>query len=461
MMETLQLTENVTMLYGEGVAVSLFDGDKLRGGKMQPTSTVRKDLTSTASSVAFWGTNNCWPQQVVKEINESDVLRPLIVGKAKRQMGEGLAYGKFVKTATGYEVREIRVPEVERWLKRTNATLFCYESWLDWITHGNIFPEFQMTFGGQVAAVYCQDANRVRLKKKDEDGRISTAYLSGRWPENVKPGSEHVMELPALDPYYDVAGQIMASKQARLIMPVRILVDDNDYYGQAPWHGLIVGGYLELAKAIIRSKLHLTRNLALLRFHIEIGSEFWEAAYPGFTQKPIDERRKLKEDVRDAFTNWITGQEKSGRTLLTDMVLEDIGHGKVREYRSLWKITPIKLDIPTGAYVEDSAEVDAKIIRAFVDAALFNQTPSKDRNSSGSGSDKRIAHTIDLLDNQIDAEMVLKPFDIVSEVNGWHELYGDGNLVWWFRALHTTTRDQTMGMVTEKDTNKPKPSKAQ
>lgn len=459
-MEVMHLNDELSVMFGyDGAATSLYLGDKPRGGRLAPTPSVKKDALTGNSAVAFWGASNAWPQEVTKEVNESDVLRPLIVGKAKRNIGEGIAYGKWVKTSKGYECQELRVTEIQQWLKRTNALLFVYESWVSWLTHGNIFPELQTTFSGGIAGLYCQDANRVRLSTKDKNGRITKAYISGRWPDNVKPGSEHVIELPALDPYYDVAGQIADSKQARFILPQRLLTDDNDYYGQAPWHGLITGGYLGLAKAIIKAKLHLTRNLAMIRYHIEIGSGFWTKAYPGFDEKPIEERRKIKADVRDEFTKWVTGVEKSGRTLLTDMEMEGLGP-QAKEYRSLWKITPLKLEIPTGAYVEDSAEVDAKIIRAFVDAALFNQTPSKDRNSSGSGSDKRIAHSIDLLDNQIDAELVLAPFNVASQLNGWDEKYGGGDLQWWFRTLHTQTADQAMGSPSEKDTNTPKPSKA-
>lgn len=460
MIEAVHFSDELSLLFGDNAAMSLSLRDRTRGGRMEPTASVRRDQLSGSGDVAFWGAGNCWPQDVTQEVNESDVLRPLIHGKAKRNIGEGIAYGKWVETGNGFECKEIRVPEIQQWLKRTNALNFVFSSWINWITHGNTFPEIQMTYGGQVAALYCQDANRVRLSKKDQHGRINNAYISGRWPDGVKPGSEHVMTLPALDPHFDVSGQIRSSNHARFILPIRLLIDDNDYYGQAQWHGLITGGYLELAKAIIRSKLHLTRNLSLIRYHVEIGNEFWEAAYPGFFDLPIEKRREIKRTVRDEFTRWVTGEEKNGRTLLTDMVLDNLT-GPAKQYRSLWKITPLKLDIPTGAYVEDSAEVDAKIIRAFVDASLFSQTPSKDRNSSGSGSDKRIAHSIDLLDNQIDAELVLQPFDVVSELNGWHERFGDGDLQWWFRTMHTTTSDQTMGMVTEKDTNKPKPSKAE
>jgi hypothetical protein len=284
--------------------------------------------------------------------------------------------------------------------------------------------------------------------------------ISGKWSQGAGIDAKGNLKLPALDPYFDVAGQITASNKSRFILPLRILTGDNDYYADGIWHGLIEGGYLDLAKAIIKSKLWLTTNLSLIRYHIEIGSEFWELAFPGFGKKTIEERKAIKTQVTEAFTEWVTGQEKAGRTLLTDMLLDDIAiGGKMKEYRSLWKITAFKLDIPTGAYVEDSAEVDAKIIRAFMDPSLFGQTPSKDRNSSGSGSDKRVAHTHELLDNAVEMELLMTPFDVMAETHGWHETYAPGQMLkFWCKSYHAATLDRTLSAVAEKQAPQKPPS---
>lgn len=424
-------------------------------GRFGPTRTEKEMGVVNLGNVAAWGASNDWPQRVVEEMRSSDLLRPLARKHAKRMIGQGLVYGTTtIDERTGEEkMKVMRHLEIDRWLKRTNISMFLYGSWIDWVQQGNIFPELQMDLGGQVAGLYHQDATRCRLSLKDDYGRIPHCYIGGDWASGGTESAKGTFKLPAVDPFFDVAGQIRASKQGRFIMPIRLLVDDQDYYGEAPWHGLIHGGYLDLARAIIAAKKYLTENLSHIRYHVEIGSEFWALNNPGWDQKKPEEKKAIKAEVVKAFTKWATGMDKAGRTLVTDMLTDDIA-GK-KEYRSLWKITPIKLEIPTGAYVEDSSEVDAKIIRAFMDQSLFGATPSKDRNSSGSGSDKRIAHTHELIDNQIDCELILSPLDVVAEVNGWHEKYGNGQMLkFWFRGYHSATLDRTLGAVSESDPTK-------
>lgn len=452
---------DASLIFHTGTGATIFTESKLRGGALGPTASEAYNPVLTSTEVAYWGDTNTWPQQVVAELNTSDLLRPLIRKQAKRMIGQGLVYGTTtVDENTGEErMRVMRHLEIDRALKRTNITLYCYEAWNDWLAFGNVFAELQMDFGGRVVGIYCQDATRCRLSRKEnKTGRIAQCHISGRWTQSASPSGEYVNTLPALDPYYDPADQIRRSKQGRFILPLRLLVDDNDYYGQAPWHGLINSGWLEVAKAIPKLKRYLMDNMMLIRYHVEIGNEFWPMAYPGWKEMKPEERKKKKDEVVTAFTQWATGMEKAGRTLLTDMLTDEVTQKK--EYRSLWKITPLKLEIPTGAYVEDSAEVDAKIIRAFMDASLFGATPSKDRNSAGSGSDKRIAHTHELLDNQVDAEMILTPLDVMAEVNGWHEKYGNGQLIkFWFKGYHSATLDRTLGAVSQQPAP-PKPSNA-
>lgn len=436
---------------------------KPRGGAYGPTSTEKANATITnATEVAFWGSDNAWPQRVVEEIRTSDLLRPLIRKLAKRQIGAGLRYGHVEIKENGDEVRRaMQVPEIDRWLRRTNHKLFELEAWNDLITQGNVFAEFQMDYDNKVAGVFCQDACRARLARKDDYGRIKHCYLSGSWPDGARHDDKKTLRIVALDPYYDVPGQLQKGTQGRYILPIRLLVDDADYYGQGVWHGLIEGGYLDLLKAILKTKLYLTLNLSLFRYQLEVGSEWWELAYPGWKDKPVEEKKKLRDDLRKSFAKWVQDQTAQGRVLLTDMVLDEMAAPGKKEYRSLWKVTPFKLDLPTGAYVEDTAEMDAKVIRAFMDASLFGSTPSKDRNSAGSGSDKRVAHDIDLMDNQADADMITAVYEHVAEVNGWNDKYGDGKpLRFWFKSFHTATADTSTGKLYQKDPNATPPPKA-
>lgn len=436
------------VLYAEGVGLSFFTEAPKVKGYYGSTRTEKTDTLQADGDVAYWGPNNDFPQQVTREIKSSDLLMPLIRKQAKTMIGQGLVYGTTsINEETGEEkLRPMRVLEIDRWLKRTNSTKYLYESLIDWVSHGNVFAELQMAYDGTVAGIYAQDANRCRLSRKDKSGMIRNCYLAGDWGLGGGDSKKRI-KLTALDPDYDVAGQIASGTFSRAIIPIRLIVDDNDYYGQAPWHGLITSGWLEVAKAIPKLKKYLMENMMLIKYHIEIGQEYWELRYPGWGKMEQPKRAEIKKKVVTEFSKWAAGAEKAGRTMMTEMLLDEI---KKDSYRSLWKITPLKLDIPTGAYIEDSQEADFHIVRAFMDPSLFGIAPGKDRNSAGSGSDKRIAHTHHLIDNFIDTQLLLSPYDAVAEVNGWNEKYGNGQMLqFWFKAYHSATLDRTLGAISE------------
>lgn len=442
----------------DGNATFIVTGDVLFNmegkvrGRYGPSSTEKWDPTAGLGDVAYWGADNLRPQQVIEAVRKSDLLRPLIHKHARRMIGKGLAYGTLVLDKHGEEKpRPMRVPEIDQALRRTRGSVFLYETLVDYNMHGNAFVELQTDMEGRVVGLYNQDAARCRLTKKNKVGLSTHCVISGKWAQGAGADAEGNVKLPTVDPYYDVAGQVKKSNQGRLVLPLRILHEDNDYYADAPWHGLIDGNYLELAEAIIKTKLWLTVNLSLIRYQVEVGEEFWPLAFPGWKDLKPEEKKDNKEKVATTIRNWLTGQEKSGRVLISDMLIGDINGQagmQLKEYRSLWKVNTFKLDIPTGAYVEDSAEVDAKIIRAFMDQSLFGATPSKDRNSSGSGSDKRVAHSIEVLDNSVEMELLLTPFDVMADTHGWHEKYGNGQLIrFWTKTHSPATLDKTLGGV--------------
>ena len=445
--EPLHSSPGGTVLYSPGIRATFFTAARRSFG---PSPSLKKDTTTGTGDVALWGAQNNYPQVVTEWLNKSDVLRPLLRRMANKLIGQGLVYGTTEVDARGeQQFRVLDVPAIDAALEDTNHLLYLQESANDWFAHGNVFSELQMNGRGEVVGLFCQDANRCRLSRKDTQGRITRCYIDGEWP-NRRDIRKETIDLPALDPYYRVADQVREASSGRLILPLRLLIDDLDYYGIAPWHGLITSGWLDVAEYIPKLKKSLMENLITIRYHIEISEDYWPHAYPGFIDKPADEKTKIKKDAIDAFSKWAAGVEASGRTLLTPMVADQIA----KDYRSMWKVNQLKLEIPTGAYIEDSQEADFHIVRAFMDPTLFGIAPGKDRNSAGSGSDKRMANTHHVLDGFSDAHMLLTPFRLMADVNGWHQRFGQGKRIkFWFKSYHAATLDRTQGAITTNPAN--------
>lgn len=446
--QVLEMVEKDGVYYHDGLKATFNTGDTRPRGRVGPTPSEKDDGTLTTGKVAFWGENNDHPQEIVEVIQKSDILQPLIVQSAKMMIGQGLVYGTTdIDEVTGEEVlKPMQVPEIEDLLEDFNSDLYLYESAIDWFTSGNAFQEIQMNFGGTVAGLYCNDFTRCRLSRKDPKGRITTAFVDGDWPGRYDIRKETIA-MPALDPYYRIPQQIRASKADRFMLPIRILAHDRDYYGRAPWHGLIDSGVLEIAADTLSWRKFFLKNAMTLRYHIEVDSRFWTEKYPGFLEKPKEDQKTIKQNELDAFVKWGTGVEKSGKTLMTTLLMDPVS--KVQW--SLWKITPFKLEVSSGAYIPDGQDSDFRTARSFMDPTLFGIAPGKDRNSAGSGSDKRIAHTHHVLDSHSDANLLLTGHRVMTEVNDWHKKYGNGKRIKWrFRGYHAATQDRVLGAIAAK-----------
>lgn len=446
--EVIDLVEGPDGVYIHTGIGALFNTDARPRGRVGPTPSEKDDGTLTTGKVAFWGENNDHPQEIVEVIRKSDILLPLIVQSAKMLMGQGSMYGTTeYDDATGEEImKPMAVPEIDDTLEDFNSDLYLYESGIDWFSSGNAFQEIHMTHGGTVAGLYCNDFTRCRLGRKNSNGQITQAYVDGDWAGRFQP-RDKTITIPALDPYYRIPQQIRASNAARFMLPIRILAHDRDYYGRAQWHGLMDSGVLEFSTEVLKWRRFYLKNSMTLPYQIKVDRIYWSNKYKGFYEMPPKKQKELKKKELDAFTEWATGVERAGRSIMTEMQTDPIS----KFQWSLWEIIQFKIETSAGQYIPDGQDSDFRTARAFMDPTLFGIAPGKDRNSAGSGSDKRIAHTHHVLDSHSDANLLLTGHRVMTEVNDWHKKYGKGKRIKWrFRGYHAATQDRVLGAIAAK-----------
>jgi hypothetical protein len=69
------------------------------------------------------------------------------------------------------------------------------------------------------------------------------------------------------------------------------------------------------------------------------------------------------------------------------------------------------------------------------------QGPGRNSQSAGSGSDKRVAREIYLLNAKVDQDIILEPLNaVVNPFNGWKKRYP--RMTWWFRNYFLATQNQ-------------------
>lgn len=396
----------------------------------------------TDGEVAPWGENNLFPDEVMADVRASSLLGPLIDWQARKLYGEGMVYGTVTPGGDGGENFELRREnEIDDWLERSSFLMHLQRGFRNWYTYENVFPLFQRSKGNGIAGCYFQDAFKCRLGLQSATtGLVDRAFVASAWKDIHSVNNSAVQKYTALNPMYDVAGQFQGSKEEFMMLPLRLLVDGETYYHLASWDGVRKSGVNTVAALVWKLKEYLLKNQMLIKYHIEVHEEFWPIRYPDWDQKK-ELQAQRKQDEADAFTAWAMGVQNAGRTLMTAMLNREFDGGK--DSFSLWKIHELKMELPKGAYIEDSQEADAHIIRAKgVPDTLFGATPGK-KMGAGSGSDKRIAGTDYRLDMRSHADFLLQTMNVVSRVNGWNDRYNKGRpLRFTMRSLYTATLDR-------------------
>lgn len=397
-----------------------------------PTPVAEKMAES--GNVALWGATGDFPKRVIEDKRRTPLVAAVIERKVNLLISGGLTYGRVViDEYTGQDrMVPMREKHIEKFKKDINHTLYLRESANDWYTFYNVFAEFQMGRGyDRVVGMGIQDASDVRLGTMNDDAEITRAYIAD-WNNGATEAD--AFQRPALDPYYNVATQLLDLKQAKSILPIRVLNDGDKYYGLAPWDGLRANGTIDIANRINDLKRLLLDNIMHIRYHIEADERYWPTIIPGYSkmEKPA-QIAAMKKHV-EAIDEWAKGKGQAGAFM--SMML---GHGGEANQTSLLRITEKKMTIPDGAYIEDSQETHFIICRDMgLKPGLHGISPSKSGSSPGSGSEERMARTSHILDCKSDQDMILKPFEVVRDVNGWDE-----DIVFWFANYYAATLDRT------------------
>lgn len=405
-MENVVLAENpdCTILYHEGLnAVAV-----MKNGKQNtPTSSIEKQSGSDAYMA--WGDANNYPQNVLTLCENNSIIPSTINWKVRTVKGNGLVYGTFENGT----FTPVELPEVELFLEQNDIDLYLEESLSDLFWWGNAFPELVLDANrNQVIAIAAQEAMHCRYSKQNTKGQKEFVFVDANWPE----GKETTWtKIKTIDPYFDPVTWVKSGKDVRFVYPLSISSPGKVYYQRADWHSVVFGGWLDVANKIPEFKKAILDNQVSIKYLIEVADYWWEWKYPNWAQlKPEDKKAKQQEEFKN-FTDFMSGAPNAGKALMVQFKTDKVT-GK--EWTG-WKVTPVEDKYKTGMYMEESQEASAHILFALgVDATLIGNTPGKGMGS-GSGSDKKVAHNIFVLNHKTIQEKVSKPLNFIAKYNNW------------------------------------------
>lgn len=374
------------------------------------------------TGVVRWGENNNFPSDIAKVVEDSIDLSAFIDFLVKSSYGQGLEYGIWTldELKNEWVLKLINDPEIDLFFKKMNVQALVMDILKNFYTFWNVFPQFVMSKDRtKICTLAITQAKTCRYEAPDKyNSQLKkNILLNPNW-ENGNAKSPETLPVKCYDSNtYDLVSQIAIDKPRNFIVPITYSSVGRDFYQLAPWDGVRTSGWLEIVRNIPLYKKYLMQNQMVIKYHITIPSIYWEQLSQQRYSKDLkelttDERDKMRVDALEPIQKKLTDIQNTGNTIITTEYTEL--HGTAN-----WSIKAIDDKMKDGAYIQDSQEGSAALMRAMgLDATLLGPVPGKSQGA-GSGSDKYAAMDIHQQLNKPIADMAVQPFMLMLEYNGF------------------------------------------
>lgn len=385
--------------------------------------------------IALWGEGNDFPQLIDKELENADLAKALDF-QARMLMNGGLAY-KFVDPFDESEVTKDQVDkntlkEILAFKKRSwNYPIHAAKNFYKLI---NVFPQLQLQANRKkITGLYAREANWCRLGLQNNQGEIDFCYVNSNWPD-ARYDDKETIKVPYLDSVYTTAEDILDRDELNYILHL-YYPTGKSYYQLAEWNG-VRKSWLPLLNKIPEFKKAVMDNQITVKYHIQFPDYYWRDKYgeewDGWKQEK--KTKKRKEELKK-INEFLKGIENAGKSIATTFKTTLEG----KEFPGV-KITEIGDKFrKDGIYLEDATDATIKLYSALgFDPTIFGLNSGNNQNRGG--TDKREAWDIHVAAMTPHSDIVLKPYEVASDYNGWNT---DEYLVkWYFKNHKMPTQDK-------------------
>lgn len=382
-----------------------------------------------------WGTSNNLPWEWEQKIRANVDLTRAIGIRKRFLMAGGITY-KVLKS-DGELSEEVR-PEIELLLKKSYQYLM--RAAHNFASFFNFFPELILNKEGtKVSRIACLHSKYFRYAAENKkSGIITKGFYQGDW-NGGSLDKNKATPLDVVDPrYYEpelISEEIKERKLKKFVFP-QAFYTGEEHYQWPEWVSVITSKWLELVNQIPKFKAAVMKNQITLKYHIEMPSYWMTDKYPRYNTYDLKKKSELLAEEVKVFEKFLSDSENSGKSL-TSMFKTD--PNTLKPWPG-WKITPIDDKMKDGLYIEDGVEGAIKIYTAVgVDPAIMGILPGKNAVNR-SGSERREAFNLDQAVSYMERELLLKPFELAADINGWNT--NTEQVVFMIRSPHLQTLNQ-------------------
>jgi len=376
--------------------------------------------------IAAWGSNNDYPQQLLKKIRLNGAALSGLRVSRKAHYGSGFILVKE-NHENGKRLMEQKsfhqYSDINTFWKRNQMKRFWKETITDLEYFAIAFPEYVLSKDFKtITKVKRQKTANCRFELMDEKTlSIKNVYISSKWQEGVNEASKDVSTVPLIDSYWsteEVKEYCKANKITNFIRPIFYPLLDESYYPKAEWHSVINSGWLDIANSIPKFKKAFLENQLNIKFLIEVSEEYFDRYYKEdwLTFTP-EKRQEIRQEFVENLDKALRDTQNAGKSIMSMVYKDDNGNPLPG-----LKITAIDNKLKDGAYLQDTSAGNQEILTAIgVDPSLIGAGIPGGKLGAGSGSDKNSAWFILSALMKSNRDTTLEPFEFIQEYNGWDE----------------------------------------
>jgi hypothetical protein len=384
------------------------------------TKTQMPAVVNRGARFAYWGPYNQEPTVIMNKLWRNELALPAMYRKLGTLYGDGIRYYKKSMGADGKINKEyLLIQEIEDFIEENSLTThWLIPQMVDYRIMANCFGEF----------IY----NRAKTKV------VRLNHLCNEFTRltPVNPKSlKH--EFLAYSAYFLLGGE--PSEDVCTLMPILDMENVNlslskvsgykvgyhNYlyssgrinYAKPPWQGIYRdGGWLDVSNQIPEIIEAIHRNQMVIKYHVKIPATYWSFWYKDYVNLDDKAKQELQKTKKEEFDKFLTNTENAGKTFLSTYGIDPITGNAIPGF----EIQAIEDKVRKDEYIPNSQEASSKILYALgLDPSLVGLQTHSNSMGAGSGSDKREANNQQVLLSKVDQEIILRPLNILSRINGW------------------------------------------
>ena len=408
--ETIQVSDKVA-------AVISIDTKRLYDYEEQTPRKVKQGYRGMVE----WGDDNELPNNLVTYVRDSEVL------SANKQFNMMLGYGRGL-TVNYPEGKDLA--ETKQFFRRNNTVKYLLEQIAD---HKHFYWSASLLLltkdGKKIARLKHKEAYHCRFEVNNEkNGKIENIFYAV-WEDS--PTDKDIQVYPILDeddPLSDlmvrmgrepdpVTGKTRPmTKDRKFIIITRFPTPGHKYYPFPPYAAHFNSGWYDVAKMIPLGKKAKMENGLMIKYHVEIHKEYFPALFKSENITDPDLQKTRRKTEFENIKNFLSGYEQAGKVWYSGFYVDPNG-----KEQNMIKINRIDSGKEGGDWIEDAEE--AGNIQCYADGvhpSLIGAVPGKAKGSF-SGTDKRELFTMKQALEKPFRDLMLIPFEVIREFNGWDE----------------------------------------